>query len=54
MVSAGKKSYKYFIGYKDDDKKKPLCTMFSKASTYLKSNDAGTKWMYFLLKIIIY
>ena len=39
-VSFGRKGYKYFIGYKDDDYKiKLLCIMLPKVSGYLKSFD---------------
>ena len=50
-VSSGKKIYKYFIGYKDDDHKiKSSHIMLPKTSAYVKSYDGETKWMYFLLK----
>ena len=35
-VSAGEKGFKYFIGYKDDEKVRPLCIMLSKLSGYVK------------------
>ena len=42
------KNYKYFIDYMDDDCKiKSLCMMLPKTSTYVKSYDDKTKWMYF-------
>ena len=47
-ISSGEKDYKYFIGYVDDDYKiKPVHTMLSKTSAYVKSCDGETKWMYF-------
>ena len=36
-VSLGKKSLKYFIGYKDDDKGEPLCIIHRKISGYEKT-----------------
>ena len=43
----GEKNYKYFIGYLyNDHKVKPL----HKTSTYVKSYDGQTKWMYFLIE----
>ena len=33
-VSFGKKNSKYFIGYKDDKKNRPLYMFFTKMSTY--------------------
>ena len=42
------KNYKYFIGYLyNDHKVKPLHIMLPKTSTYIKSYDGQTKWMYF-------
>ena len=38
-VSFCKKGFKYFIGYKDDKKVKPLCIMFPKMSGYVKCFD---------------
>ena len=35
-VSSGKKSCSYFIGYKDNEKVKPLCKIFQKLSQYRK------------------
>ena len=47
-ISSGEKNYKYFIGYVDNDYKiKPVHTMLSKTSAYVKSCDGETKWMYF-------
>ena len=42
-----KKVFKYFIGYKDDEKVKPLSIMLPKISGYTKSSD-GIKYMSFL------
>ena len=54
-ISAGEKSYKYFIGYLyDDNEIKPLHIMVPKTSAYVKSYDGQIKWMYFCLKIITY
>ena len=48
MVSSSVKSYKYLIGYKDDDHKlKPLRIILLKTSAYAKGYDGGTKWKYF-------
>ena len=50
-ISAGEKSYKYFIGYLyDDNEIKPLHIMLPKMSAYVKSYDGQIKWMYFLLE----
>ena len=55
MFLSGKKNYKYFIGYKDDDYNiKPLHIMLPKTSAYRKSYDEEAKWMYFLLKMMNY
>ena len=46
-----KKNYKYFIGYLyNDHKTKPLHIILPKTSTYVKSCDGKTKWMYFLIE----
>ena len=46
-----KKNYKYFIGYLYNDHKiKALHIMLPKTSTYVKSYDGQTKWMYFFIK----
>ena len=51
MVSSGKKNYKYFIGYKDDDYRiKPLRTILPNTSAYVKSYDRETKWINILVK----
>ena len=36
-VSFGKKVPKYFVGYKDNKKVRPLCIMFPKISAYRKN-----------------
>ena len=38
-ISSGKKYFKYFIGYKDEDKIKPLCIRLSKICGYAKNFD---------------
>ena len=38
-VSFGKKVFKYFIGYKDTEKIRPLCTFFPKMSAYRRELD---------------
>ena len=45
-VSFGKKDFKYFIGYKNDDKIKPLCITLPKMNGYPKGF-AETKYMSF-------
>ena len=51
MVSSGKKNYKYFIGYKDDDYRiKPLRTILPNTSTYVKRYDREIKWINILVK----
>ena len=55
MVPSGKKIYKYFIDYRDDDhKSKPLCIMLPKTSAYLKNYNGVNKRILFLLKIMSY
>ena len=50
MGHSGEKNSKYFIGYMDDDYKiKPISIILPKTSTYIKSYDDKTKWMYFLI-----
>ena len=50
-ISFGEKNYKYFIGYLyNDHKVKPSHVMLPKTSTYVKSSDEQTKWMYFLIE----
>ena len=51
MVSSGKKNYKYFIGYKDDDYRiKPLRTILPNTSAYVKRYDREIKWINILVK----
>ena len=51
MISFGYKNSKYFIGYLySDHKVKQLHIMVPKTSTYLKSNDGQTKWIYLLIE----
>ena len=50
-ISFDEKYYKYFLGYLHNGiKVKPLNTMLTKASAYVKIYDRQTKWMYFLIK----
>ena len=50
-ISFGEKNYNYFIGYLYNDYKvKPLDIMLPKINAYVKSYDAKTKWMYFLIE----
>ena len=46
-ISFGQKGFKYFIGYKDDDKVKSLSIMSPKINEYAKSF-YETKYMSFL------
>ena len=48
-VSFGKKGFKYFIGYKDAKKIRPLCIFLPKMSIYRKDFDQ-TKYVSFLIK----
>ena len=48
-VSFGKKSFKYFIGYKDAKKIRPLCISFPKINAYRRDFER-TKYMSFLIK----
>ena len=48
-VSFGKKRFKYFIGYKDDKKIRPLCVFLPKQTAYRKDFDE-TEFMSFLRK----
>ena len=45
-VAVGKKSFKYFIGYKDDEKVKPLCVILPKLTAY-RGDSGVTKYMSF-------
>ena len=38
-ASFGKKSFKYFVGYKDNDTIEPLCIIIPELSRYAKSFD---------------
>ena len=50
-ISFGEKIYKDFIGYLyNGSKVKPLHIMLPKTSSYVKSFDGQTKWMYFLIE----
>ena len=51
MVSSGKKNYRCFIGYMDDDCKTKRFSIIPKTSAYVKSCDGETKWMFFVLKM---
>ena len=42
--------YKYFIGYLDENRIKPLTIILLKTNAYVKSYDGETKWMYFLIE----
>ena len=48
-VSFGKKEFKYFIGYKDAKKNRPLCICLPKMSTYTKDFDE-TKNVFVLIQ----
>ena len=50
IVSVKGNDYRIHIGYMDDDKIKSVCITLSKMSTYAKSDDGETKWMYFLIE----
>ena len=50
-ISSGDWNYKFFIGYLYNDfKVKQLHIILPKTSTYVKSYDGQTKWMYFLIE----
>ena len=50
-ISSSGKNYKYFVSYLYNDYKvKPLHIKLPKTSTYVKSYDGQTKWMYFLIE----
>ena len=50
-TSSGKKNYKYFIGYLDNDFKiKPLHIILPRTSAYVKGCDGETKRMSFLIE----
>ena len=48
-VSFWKKGFKYFIGYKDSKKIRPLCIFVLKISAYRKDFD-DTRYISFLVK----
>ena len=48
-VSFGKKGFKYFIGYKDGKKIRPLCIFLPNMSAYRKDFDES-KYISFLIK----
>ena len=54
QISSGEKkktNYKSIIGYLYDDYKvKPFHILLMNTSTYVKSYDGQTKWMYFLIE----
>ena len=50
-ISFCKKAIKYFIGDKDNEKVKPLCTMLPKMNGYTKSFNE-TKYIFFLIKFL--
>ena len=50
-ISFGKKRFKYFIGYKNTKKIKPMCIFLPKMSAYRKEFNE-TKYMSFLSKKI--
>ena len=50
IVSLGKKNYKYFVGYKDDDHEiKQLRIMLPKTSASVKIYDKGTERIHFFV-----
>ena len=51
-MSFGKKVFKYFIGYKDAKKIRPLSIFLPKISGYRKDFDE-TKYISFLVKILL-
>ena len=50
-VSFGKKGFKYFIGYKDNKKARPLYIMLPKVSVYKRNSDE-TKHLSLLKKMM--
>ena len=48
-VSSGKSGFKYFTGYKDASKIRPLCTFLQKMTACRREFDK-TKYMSFLIK----
>ena len=49
-IQFGKKDFKYFIGYRDVKKIRPLCIILPKVGAYRRYFDK-TKCMYFLIKV---
>ena len=50
-ISFGEKNYKYFIAYLyNGNKVKALNVILPKTTTYVKSYDEQTSWMYFLVE----
>ena len=50
-ISSGEKNYKYFTGcLYNDHKVQPLHIMLPKTNAYVKSCDAQTKWLCFLIE----
>ena len=52
-VSFGKKGFKFFTWYEDDNKVRPLCIMLPKMNVYRRDFDE-TKHISFLIKCDIY
>ena len=54
-ISSDEKNYKYFIGYLHNDHEvKPLHIILPETSAYAESYDGQTKWMYFLIEVILF
>ena len=49
-IPFGENGFKYFTGYKDDEKFKPLYVMLPIMSAYTKKYDDETKYMSFLIE----
>ena len=49
-ISFGKKYYKYFIGYLDENRIKPLTIVLLKTNAYVKSYEDESKWIYFSIE----
>ena len=45
------KSFKYFLGYKDDNMIRPLCIILSQMSGYIKYFENGGKNMSFMIEV---
>ena len=50
-ISFEEKNYKYFIGYLDKSKIKPLTIFSPKTNAYMRSCDGATKSAFFQLKV---